>query len=128
MIAMSLILKWLKVICSKGNGECLSINSITQAKGCIEEIYVENVEYQAWGSLGRRLGLSVERKINNHWLKVTCLSDHEDPFLKNLLISCLEKQSVKIVTDIALKNFTPLLPQNWAYFRRWFFLPAFFPS
>ena len=111
---MSWILKWPIVISAKDSGECLSINSINHAEGCIEEIDVENAEYLAWDSLGRRLGLSVERKIGNHWFKVTFLSDYEDPFFRNLLISFLENQSIKVGSDMALKNLIALLPQNWS--------------
>jgi hypothetical protein len=53
---------------SKDSGDVNSYNSVKEMLRALEQIDVENEEYQAWDATGLPLKLSVQR--SNEWLRL----------------------------------------------------------
>lgn len=50
--------------------EVIAYDSTEEIEQCLEEIDIENEEYLAWDSEGKRLSLRIEHR-EHHWLRVT---------------------------------------------------------
>lgn len=82
----------------KDCGDVVRYDSIAKMKNHLEQIDVENGEYEAWDALGARLNLSVQK--SDDWLRIVSLPKPQPEQLTNAIMEFARLRGVDV--DVAL--------------------------